>query len=215
MAIPFKDHSSILVCDTTGSGKSYFTKRLLEARDDLFETPPTSILFCYSAHQPIYDEIAQAIPRVHFHRGLPSESQINELASKGPHNLLVLDDLANNVITSKEMSKLFLVDNHHKGLTTIFITQNLFQRGAHARDISLNCHYFVLLKNLRDINQIAYLGRQIYGSRYKALTDSYSDCIKEKYGYLVCDVQPHSDDDYRLRSKIFPGEDTIIYRLKS
>jgi hypothetical protein len=32
-----------------------------------------------------------------------------------------------------------------------------------------------------------------------------------KYGYLVIDMHPTSNDKYRLRTDVFPGEDCIIY----
>ena len=128
---------------------------------------------------------------------------------------MVLDDLAQQVCASNDMCQQFLVDNHHRNISTLFLSQNLFQKGRFAREISLNCHYFVLMKNLRDINQIEYFSRQVYGKNAGALVESYKDAISKPYGYLVVDLSPSGDDDYRLRSDIFPGQHTVIYQKKS
>jgi hypothetical protein len=38
---------------------------------------------------------------------------------------------------------------------------------------------------------------------------------RDKYPYILIDLSPHSDTDYRLRTNIFPGELTRVYALKS
>ena len=71
------------------------------------------------------------------------------------------------------------------------------------------------MKNLRNRSQIEYLSRQIFRQNPKMISDSFDDCMKEEYGYLVIDLFPQSNDMYRVRSHIFPGEDTVIYRPPS
>jgi len=62
--------------------------------------------------------------------------------------LVFLDDLLNDVY-SKQVCDLFTRGNHHRNIV-ILITQNLFHQGRYCRDISLNAHYLVALKNIRD-----------------------------------------------------------------
>jgi hypothetical protein len=38
---------------------------------------------------------------------------------------------------------------------------------------------------------------------------------REKYPYIVIDLSPHSDTEYRLRTNIFPGELTRVYALRA
>jgi len=52
--------------------------------------------------------------------------------------------------------------------------------------------------------------------RKKLLPDLIKAVTKRaKYPYIVIDLSPHSDTDYRLRTDIFPGELTRVYALKS
>lgn len=92
------------------------------------------------------------------------------------------------------------------------MTQNLFQRGSRSRTIALNTYYLVLMKKVRDASQIAFLGRQLFSGHSNFLTEAYADATKSPYGYLLVDTSPHSEDKYRLRTHIFPGEDPIIYQ---
>lgn len=92
------------------------------------------------------------------------------------------------------------------------MTQNLFQRGSRSRTIALNTYYLVLMKNVRDASQIAFLGRQLFPGHSNFLLEAYADATKSPYGYLLVDTSPHSEDKYRLRTHIFPGEDPIIYQ---
>ena len=63
--------------------------------------------------------------------------------------LIVIDDLMHRVVEDKEMELLFTQGTHHKCVSVILITQNLYPRGKHARTIALNTWYLVLMKNLR------------------------------------------------------------------
>jgi len=70
-------------------------------------------------------------------------------SANGEPSLVVLDDLLNDVY-SKQVCELFTRGSHHRNINVILIAQNLFHQGSFCRDISLNAHYIVALKNVRD-----------------------------------------------------------------
>jgi hypothetical protein len=96
----------------------------------------------------------------------------------------------------------------------IYITQNLYGQGRSARTIALNTWYLVLFKNVRDASQIARLGRQLFPGRPGILLEAYRDVTKTPYNYLVVDMSPQGEDTYRLRTRVFPGEDPVVYVAK-
>ena len=214
-AVPFVARSGYLCAGCTGSGKSTWLKKLLMHIDTMFEEQPTGILYCYTIYQSLFDEMMKSIPSLVFHRGLPSEQTIRNFAQQSSHTILVLDDMGDHVVKSQDMTDLFTKYNHHLGISTFFIVQNLYTQGKHARTIYLNCHYIILFKSLRDKGQIALIGRQILGKDYKTMIEAYEDVMKTPYNYLVLDISPHTDDRFRLRTAIFPGEETVIYKPKS
>ena len=69
----------------------------------------------------------------------------------------------------------------------------------------------MMMKNVRDVTQVASLGRQLFPGRSKILTSAFAHATSLPFEYLVVDMSPHSEDTYRLRTCVFPGEDPIVY----
>jgi hypothetical protein len=145
------------------------------------------------------------------HEGLPSTQDLESYTEDRQHKLIILDDLAHKVVHDADMELLFTQGNHHRCLSTIFVTQNMYMQGKFARTINLNTWYLVLFKNVRDASQVSVLGRQLYPRKSHKLIDAYEDCMKVAYNYLIVDMTPGGEDEYRLRTRVFPGEDPIIY----
>ena len=177
----------------------------------MYETPPEKILFCFGIDQPLLDEIERTIPNLKLHLGLPTQKEIEEFTEDRKHTLIVLDDLMHRVAQSAEMELLFTQGCHHRNASIIYVCQNLFPKGPKSRTIALNTYYLVLMRNFRSGSQISHLGRQLFPGKSNALTQAYDDVMKNIYAYLLVDVSPMGDDRYRLRTAIFPDEDTIVY----
>jgi hypothetical protein len=211
--LPFNDCSSIMVSGATSSGKTQWVYRLLqnlENLDGMFNTKPEHVLYCYGVWQPIFNDMESMCT---LHQGLPNN--IENWESESKHKLIILDDLMDKVVCSLDMSLLFTQGCHHRNISVIFITQNLFLQGKYSRTISLNTQYMVLFRSMRDVSQISTLGKQLFPGRAKLLTQVYEDVMKQPYAYLIVDNSPHSNPKYRLRTHIFPGEDPIVYVSKA
>lgn len=115
------------------------------------------------------------------------------------------------VVQNTDMEVLFTQGCHHRRISVIFITQNLFPRGSKSRTIALNTYYLVLMKNARDVSQVSILSRQLYPGRSRLLVEAYRDATKHAFGYLIVDTSPQGEDKYRLRTNISPGEDPVVY----
>lgn len=203
----FHAPTTITLSGTTGSGKTTLLFKILEHKDELFTVPPHKILYCYGVWQPLFESKEKEL-NIDFHQGVPNEEMINNFAD-GKHNIIILDDLMEQVVKNQQVQLLFTQGSHHKLLTIVYLNQNMFAQGKNARTMNLNTHYMILLKNPRDVTQIAMLGRQI--GLGKTLVEAYKDCISQRYGYLVVDLSPHNEDCYQLKTNIFPNEDTVIY----
>ena len=195
------------ITGTTGSGKTTWLYRLLQNKDSMFSNPPTSILYCYGAWQPLFNDMESALD-IDFHKGVPTEKYLSDFSNPEESKLVVLDDLMGEIANDQSIQDLFSKGSHHLNLTVIWLSQNLFYQGKVMRTINLNTHYIVLLKNPR-VQQIQTLSTQM--GLGKSLLESYHDCMKSAYGYLVVDLCPHSVDDYKIKTNIFPGEDTVVY----
>ncbi len=135
-----------------------------------------------------------------FHEGIPDVEGWDVTKRR----LVVIDDLMNE--TDERVTRLFTKGSHHRNLSVIYIVQNLFGRNKQMRTISLNSKYIVVFKNPRDATQIISLGRQIYPSRIKFVSEAFISSTSRPYGYLLFDLQQETPDELRLRTNIFPGE---------
>ena len=111
----------------------------------------------------------------------------------------------------QRVSDLFTRGSHHKGISVLYLTQNLFPPGKLSRTISLNSHYFIVFKNPRDSLGIATLAKQMFPGRTQYLMDSFQDATKKPFSYLLIDCHPQTPENIRLRTNIFPGERHIVY----
>ena len=90
------------------------------------------------------------------------------------------------------------------------MTQNLFDKNIKVPRI--NSHYIILMKNPQGLLQIKTLGSHLFPGKTKYFLESYENAVdSENYGYLVINMKPNLNDDFKLTSNIFPGEHFTIY----
>jgi hypothetical protein len=204
MTLPLKHPFTAMVAGPTGCGKTMFIFKLIDNVREMIVPAPTKILYCYGEYQPIFTKY----PHLTFIDGLPDITQFDGKESV----LLIIDDLMNE--TNESVSAIFTKISHHRNVSIVYITQNMFPKNKHARTISLNSHYMVLFKNPRDAGQFAVLARQMYPNSSKFAVEAFKDATIVPYGYLLIDLKPDTDEKYRLRANIFPGEMTCVYIKK-
>lgn len=200
-----------MVAGPTGSGKTMWMFTFLQQLDFLYSDPPRKIMYCYGVYQDLFDDMERRFPNFILHKGLPTSEEIEEFAG-GEHDLIILDDLMHEVLESKTAELLFTQGCHHRKLSVVFITQNIYGQGKSARTIALNCWYMILFKNVRGTSQVRTLGCQLFPGKYQVLTDAFEDATNEPFGYLLIDLTPRGQDLYRLRTKVFRGEDIVVYK---
>jgi hypothetical protein len=156
----FKHPFSCITSGPSGSGKSSFCISFLQNFDTLCTEPnfDGGILWYNDEKNAIPSQqlaSIDAVDRVQYHEGVP-ENFLNDVSFIVSYK-------------SRRSVKRGLFERgvppiykgiHHRIISIILITQNLFHQGRYCRDISLNTKYLVLLKNVRDKNQFSHLARQ-------------------------------------------------------
>lgn len=198
-------------CGGSSSGKTFFTHKFLENAQTLILPPPEYILWFYGEYQPLYDTILRTVPNIEFIEGFPSD--VDSVLNVSKRGVIIIDDLMQELANDDRLSKLYTKTSHHKNVSIIFLTQNLFYGGSNKtlRTVSLNTEYFLLLKNPRDASQITSLAKQMYPGNVHFLQESYRDATKEPYSYLLIDLKMTTPDHLRLRARILPGERQVVY----
>jgi hypothetical protein len=174
----------------------------------MVDTKIVEIVWCYGEWQKLYTTIKDK--RVKFHEGMINSSEFNPDSGA---KLVILDDMMREA--DERVVDLFTKGSHHRSLSVVFITQNLFHQGKGRRDISLNAHYVVAFRNPRDRGQIAHFSRQINPQDPKHILEAFENSTSEAHGYLVFDFKQSTPDSHRLLTKIFPDDGaTILYLPK-
>jgi len=204
MDVRFKHPFTCMVAGPTSSGKSVFTFRLITEANKQITPPPEQIVYCYGEYQTEFKKY----PWVTFKEGLPDVSEFDG----SQRTLLILDDLMTK--TNNDVSDIFTKISHHRNVSVIFLTQNLFYQTKQSRTMSLNSHYLVLFKNPRDALQVATLGRQMYPNNSKFLVEAFRDATEKPYGYLLLDLRADTLEKFRVRTNIFAGEVQFVYNPK-
>lgn len=211
--VPFQSGSPILIAGPTNCGKTVWVNKLLS--NQMFTQDISNIHYFYGIYQDFYTSMKtahQLVAPIFFKKGLPTKEDIDRIAD-GKFHVIVLDDLMDDIVKSSDMLQLFTAYCHHKNISAVFISQNIFQQGKYSRTISLNCHVIVVFANKRDESQIGTFARQIYPSRWKKFLEAYRNVMKQEYAYIIIDCTPAHPAQIKVRANIFPNEQTFTFDI--
>ena len=201
MTLKLQHPFTAIVAGPTGSGKTVFTTKLIENASRMIEPAPQREVWCYGVYQSFFTNLSN----VEFHDVMPDLNMFDGLQ----RTLLVIDDLMQE--TDDRVSQIFTRVSHHKNLSVLYLTQNLFYGSKQNRTMSLNSYYLVLFKNARDATQISHLAGQMYPGKSKFMIEAYRDATSSPFSYLLIDLKQATEDKLRLRTNIFPGETPYVY----
>lgn len=203
---PIKHPCSWTIAGCSQAGKTFYLKEILKNVDSIFNTQFDKIIIYYSEDQPSYYEMKQRDSRVDL---IPA----SEIQQPPYNSLLIFDDQMNENMKDKSFSDLFTKGIHHKNVSAIVLTQNLFPKGHFARDVRLSTHYVTIIKSPLFKSQVIYLGRQLFPEHPKFLYDAYRQATEPCYGNLFLDLHPTTPDELRVLSGVLPHErNLIVYR---
>ena len=189
--------ASILVNGPSQTGKSFFTRKLVNERFELIDPCNfTQILWFF----PL--EIIDPLPGVKYYRDIP------DLETIPSNTLLILDDSLTELLNTPSFTNLIVKDCHHKNFVCIYISHNLFAPSKYGRTATINFNYIVLFPNSRDRLTVSNLARQtVLGSK---LLHAYQEISKDIFQPLILDFTTRCQDKYRIRSHIL--KDDIVSR---
>lgn len=201
----FKQPFTSIVAGPTSCGKSSWINELLNNQRKIIPRPK-KIFWCYSEWQPLYETIDD----VEFVKGLLDFDELD----KTVQNLVIIDDLMDE--KDERLTNLFTKGSHHRNISVIYITQNIFEQHKDSRTISLNAQYMIAFKNPRDPSQINHLAKQMFPANSGYMLDAFLKATSVPHGYLFIDLTQGTPDAYRLRTSIFgrpgcPFKSEVVY----
>ena len=155
---------------------------------------------------------AKEIENLEFVQGVNFEF-IDSLKNNSTKYLLIFDDSSEMICNSKAFVDIATA-GRHQGLSPIYIKHNLFHQSKLRRDVELQNTHIVCFKSPGDVMQVSTLGAQLgLGSE---LVDWYRDATSVRFGHLLIDLSPWTDDRLRYCTNIgsIPSKFYIPERLK-
>ena len=119
--------------------------------------------------------------------------------------MLVLDDIMTAAAKDPKIADLFTEGSHHRNLSVINLTQNIFPRGQNAVTQRRNTHYMVIFKSPMSQDQIKVLAGYIFPSRVSEFIDIYHQATDRRHGYLIVDGTQSCPEALRLRTYVNPN----------
>lgn len=188
-----------IFCGPTSSGKTEKVAELIRNMEHYLSHKPEEIVICYGSWQNVFEDISNN------NMGIPVRT-LNEFTDvkefipvDRKHRLLIIDDLMAETKGSIQLDNLFTKHSHHMNISVIYITQNIFSKGA--RQITLNGHYFLFMKSPRNVGSIENFGKQIGRARF--LKDAFADATRYPYSGLLLDMKQNTDERLRVIGNFF------------
>lgn len=200
-----------LLAGPSQSGKTSWVFNALRSRHDIMTEPTDNIIFYYSQWQrsfPSYESegiVSQWVNQ------LPTAAMLIEHTEAFKNtcgSIVVIDDFMLQI--NQDISDLFTALCHSHHISVFLLSQNVFPNNKVFRNISLNSTYIVLFKNPRDSSQISHFASQVSPNDIRWVVDSYRECTKKAYGYLLFDHHQRTSDSVRVISNYFSHEWPIV-----
>ena len=102
----------------------------------------------------------------------------------------------------KRVVDLFTKHCHHRNITLLFLTQDLFPPGKFSKTINRNVHYMIAFKSPRDQMAIRTVLLQAFPTVWRDALQIFQQTTQRPYGYLWLDLHPGSDDRHRFRKRV-------------
>lgn len=211
----FADFTNLILHASSQAGKSTICKQILLESDSLFETKPTSILYCYQNWDSNLDILRASLNNIEF---FPSQIPLDELSdhcAKQKHTILVLDDVGDNMGQTDYFAKLFYMYTHHWKMTAICCSQNSFAKGKHTSTLLRNAHAWLLPYSPKDNTALLSISKQT--GNYNFLKSVYQNATgSTAYRYVLFNFHPRVPADLRYVTNFLQTDQgpLTIYRPK-
>ena len=190
----------MLIHGRPNSGKTYFTYQLIENRESLIDKPIHNIVWFYGEKTDMFEKLKEQ--NVTLVEGIPDS--FDTYIKDGCNNLFIIDDLMKAANSSELVTNLVCNKSHHKSVTCIIISQNMFDAGKERINIFRCAQYLVLFHSPLDNSVARTIASKIMPHKTDLFYKIYNATAAAKpHGYLFIDGSNYSSDKTRFRTDLF------------
>ena len=85
----------------------------------------------------LYKDLQKRIPWIEFVHGIPDYLHSPQFINPGKRNLIIFDDVMTEVKCDQRITDLFTKGSHHRNISIVYLTQNVFPQGKACRDTEI------------------------------------------------------------------------------
>lgn len=215
MDLRIKTPTRFLLTGPSQSGKSTFMEKLLDYAPYIFDNPSClqRIFFFYKVETTTLRNVNNKMSKKPFVKKIELINECptgkileekTEVWKDSGGSLVIIDDWAGSLPPC--VTEFFTVLSHHHNSTGILITQNLFPKEQHFREISRNCPHILTFYNHRDTKQFSIFARQV--TPKPAYLIAAFEYMKKNhpYGYLWFDFCQETNELLRVKANVLCSE---------
>ena len=120
-------NANFSICGQSQSEKSYLVRSMLCHLKELFDPVPSKIIYCYGEYEVAFDDMRRTISNIDFVEGFPDN--LHDVLVNDKNSLIIMDDLMFECSKDQRMSELLTKWSYHRGMSVMYLTQNLFPPG--------------------------------------------------------------------------------------
>jgi hypothetical protein len=199
----FKTPFTCLLAGPSQSGKTSVVFNILRDRQSLFDVPTNNIFYFYQHWQPSFEIFRKEGLVTEWLCELPTIQVLEEKTAPfkdAEGSIVVIDDFMGQL--NEDISSLFTFLCHSNRVSVFLMTQNVFAKNPVFRTISLNSQYVFIFKNSRDSSQITNYAKQFSPGDTDWVVDSFRECTRAAFSYLLFDHHQTQEEEIRVRSHI-------------
>ena len=185
----------------SGSGKTNWLANFLEQMHD-FETFDKIVILCKNKDEPIYNALADALPKMEIHEirseknkgrnvliGMPNLDEFKT----DENNLIVFDDL----VGERDQSQIeqFYLRCRKRNCSALYLSQSYFKMPIFVR-LQLHMMFILKLSSDRDLNRI--LHEYAIGINHDQLLAIYRYATRQKLNFMTIHISAPLEQRYRI-----------------
>ncbi len=155
----------------------------------------------------------KSIQNIEFFRGIPQDLDKDYFFDVNENNVVICDDLMTLASVDPKIADLFTEGSHHRNLSVINLTQNLFPPGKNAVTQRRNTQYMIIFKSPMSQDQIRTFGTFMFPGLLDEFLRVYQEATAKPYGYLVIDAKQATPEDERFKTDIFNITPSVIHQI--
>ena len=142
-------------------------------------------------------------PTLHFVLGDFKSEECKRILENMENAIVIFDDLMDEMISARDLSKCFTRDSHHKKLNLVYLWQDIFPKQDQARVISKNTDYKIVFDNPCAVKSLEIMIHQMFAKEkaqiiFKKIQAFFLNSKPKSFPCVFFNLKPNQDPSKKI-----------------